>query len=90
MLTHEYKLVASAERSKLMPLQFPGDSTPTNTGISIRAIDTDTGRTVVVIASQEVIQDYGLDEVQRKASEKFDSRKQEPNGTVSIRTGDFA
>lgn len=71
-----------------MPLQFSGASADTISGVSIRAID-QSGKQVAVMASHEVIQDHGLDQVQQVASDKYDRGRVEANGTVVVRAADF-
>jgi len=71
-----------------MPLAFPGETTQTISGVSIRAIDP-TGKTIVVMASLEAVQDQGLFDVQQVASKKYDSGQLESNGTIVVRSSDF-
>ncbi len=71
-----------------MPLDFTGESTDTEFGVSLRALNRDRNQ-VIVIASHEAIQDHGLSEVHRVASEKYDNRKVDGN-TVTVRNADFS
>ena len=72
-----------------MPLLFPGQTTPhPEGGLSIRATDVATNAPVLVRASDEAIQDYGLPTVQSVAERKYDAGQTEPNGGVWVRTAD--
>ncbi|ESW88668.1 hypothetical protein NKH47_14770 [Mesorhizobium sp. M1060] len=44
---------------------------------------------VVVVTSTEAIEDYGLEAVQDKASEKYDAKRFNENGRVTVTTSDF-
>ena len=72
-----------------MPLTFPGQTTETESRVSIRATDPE-GKQVAVAASHEAIQDYGLSRVEEVASDKFDNRKFETDGSIFVRTADFS
>lgn len=72
-----------------MPLRFPGQTTETESRVSIRATDF-AGKQVVVAASHEAIQDYGMSRVQEVASDKFDSGKFETDSSIFVRTADFS
>jgi hypothetical protein len=71
-----------------MPLSFTGDQMETIAGVSIRATD-HTGKRVVVIASQEAVQDHEIADVQNAASEKYDRGEVEADGTVRVRNADL-
>ncbi|THH38088.1 hypothetical protein E4Z66_00485 [Aliishimia ponticola] len=53
----------------------------------LEAFDGDTR--VVVVSSQEAIQDNGLPAVQQKASEKYDAKLLDEAGRVKVFTTDF-
>lgn len=72
----------------LVGLTFTGESVDSLEGTSLEAKDS-SGRRIVVRASHEAIQDFGLSRVEAKASEKFANGQVEPNGTVIVRTSDF-
>ena len=72
-----------------MALTYSGESVPTENGFSLRAEDSISGKIVTVKASHEVIQDYGLPQVQAMGEKKYNSGKIEENGTVLVRTSDF-
>ena len=71
-----------------MPLSFPGDSVPTQSGFSLKGIDTATKKRVAVKASNEAISDYGLVIVQKTTSSKYDAGDIEDDGSVTIHTAD--
>jgi hypothetical protein len=73
-----------------MPLIFQGEMIETLTCISIKAIDASTGETVIVKASHEAFQDYQLCGVQEVASDKYDRGQSEADGSIIVRTADFA
>ena len=72
-----------------MPLYFTDEEAETLNGVSIEARDV-SGKTVVVKASSEAIQDYGRSKVEEVASDKFDRGEIEADGTVLVRTVDCA
>ena len=72
-----------------MPLSFTGEHVETATGFSLKAKDV-YGATVAVKATKEVVHQEGLFHVQQVASDKFDMGKIESDGSVSVRTSDFA
>lgn len=53
----------------------------------LEAFDGDTR--VVVVTSQEAIEDHGLPAVQRKASEKYDAKLFDATGRIKVFTRDF-
>jgi len=71
-----------------MPLDFTGRTVNDVTGVSIQAVDSATGAPVVVKASHEAIQDHGLSRVQEVASNKFDLRNVESDGSIFVREAD--
>jgi hypothetical protein len=72
-----------------MPLYFPGETVPTTKGtVSIRAKD-QSGASVVVISALEAIQDHGLPRVKDVASNKYDNRQLEPDGSIFVSKNDF-
>ena len=75
-----------------MPLIFTGITVERSdlNGLSIQAKDSATGKTVVVVASYEAIQDYGQDRAQDVASDKYDKGKTEPDGSVLVYTAECA
>ena len=73
-----------------MPLIFPGETIETLTCVSIKATDSSTGEPVIVKASHEAIQDYQLCGVQEVASDKYDRGQIEADGSIIVRTADFA
>jgi hypothetical protein len=72
-----------------VPLMFHEDPIPMIEGFAIRATDS-AGKLVPVRASQEVVQDHGLHDVQRMASDKYDKGQFQPDGSVVVRNSDFA
>ena len=72
-----------------MPLYFSGEAVETLNGPIMRAKDSN-GKTVIVRASSEAIQDYGELKVQEVASDMFDRGQCEADGSVFVRTGDCA
>lgn len=55
--------------------------------VLLEAFDGD--RRVVVVSSQEAIDDYGLSAVQQKASEKYNAQLFDSDGRIKVFTGDF-
>lgn len=53
----------------------------------LEAFDGD--RRIVVVSSQEAIQDNGLSAVQQKASEKYDAKLFDAVGRIKVLTTDF-
>lgn len=49
----------------------------------------DGGTRIVVVCSQEAIDDYGLPAVQQKASEKYDAKLFDDAGRIKVYTTDF-
>jgi hypothetical protein len=72
-----------------MTLIYMGDSVRTENGVSLRAKDSISGRTVAVKASDEVLRDFGLPKVQAMGQTKFDAGKIQEDGCVSVSTSDF-
>jgi hypothetical protein len=72
-----------------MPLYFSGEAVETLNGLTIRATDSN-GKTVVVRATSEAIQDHGQSMVERVASDMFDRGQFEADGSVFVRTRDCA
>ncbi len=73
-----------------MPLDFPGETAPhPEGGLGIRAKDAATGKSVPVRASDEAIQDHGLERAKAVAEHKYDAGQTEENGGVWVRVGDF-
>ena len=72
-----------------MPLYFSGRTVETLDGLSIAATDS-TGKTVVVKASHEAIQDHGQSKVEEVASERFDRGEIEADGSVLVRAAHCA
>jgi hypothetical protein len=72
-----------------MPLNFSGEAVETLNGLTLRATDSN-GKTVVVRASSQAIQDYGQSVVERVASDLFDRGQLEADGSVFVRTRDCA
>lgn len=72
-----------------MPLIFSGETLKTDIGVSLPATNS-AGGTVVVIASHEAIQDYGVPQVESIASAKYDRGQIEEDGTIRVRTADCA
>lgn len=71
-----------------MPLSFTGQSVTTpNFGRSLEASD---GNSIIaVLTSEEAIQDFGLDAVQQKASDKYDAGQLDETGRVIVFTDDL-
>jgi hypothetical protein len=69
-----------------MGLSFSGKQADTDTGVSLEAFDGD--KRVVVKASSEAIQDYGLSAVRQCASEKYDAGDL-ADGFVQVWTDDL-
>jgi hypothetical protein len=72
-----------------MPLIFTGQQAKTMTGVSLQATNSE-GESVVVQASDEAIQDFGMGRVQDVASNKYDKGQTEGDGSIFIRTVDCA
>lgn len=53
----------------------------------LEAFDGD--KRIVVVGSQEAIDDYGLPAVQQKASEKYDAQLFDAAGGIKVLTSDF-
>lgn len=53
----------------------------------LEAFDGD--KRVVVVSSQEAIDDHGLSAVQQKASEKYDAQRFDAVGRIKVLTSDF-
>lgn len=71
-----------------MPLRFTGKQTVTdNFHHLLEAKDGETR--VVVLASQEAVEDFGLGAVQEKAAEKYAAGLIEGDGRVKVFTTDF-
>ena len=71
-----------------MPLMFTGSSgSSVQFELLLEAFDGD--RRVVVITSQEAINDHGLGSVQMRASEKYDAGQLEDDGRVRVFTTDL-
>ena len=70
-----------------MPLSFSGRTSETESRISIQAADGN-GNPVVVMASYEAFQDYGIARVEEAASRKFDAGLFEENHSIFVRTQD--
>lgn len=73
-----------------MPLRFTGNKATDSETFQQLLEAMDGGKRVVVLASDEAIQDYGLGAVQDKAEEKYDAGQVEPNGRVKVFTTDFS
>lgn len=53
----------------------------------LEAFDGD--KRIVVVSSQEAIEDNGLSAVQQKASEKYDAKRFDAEGRIKVLTTDF-
>jgi hypothetical protein len=73
---------------QVMPLVFSGEiGSSENFETLLEAFDGNTR--VVVVSSQEAIDDYGLAAVQNKASEKYDAKSFSDSGRIKVFTSDF-
>lgn len=71
-----------------MPLRFTGETgSNTNFAKMLEAYDGETR--VIVITSEEAIQDHGLAAVQQRASEKYAAGELEDSNKVRVFTTDF-
>ncbi len=71
-----------------MPLDFSGEPHAIINGTIYRAIGSN-GKTIVVEASREAIEDFGEARVQAKANDKYDAGLVY-DGKVTVRTTDFS
>lgn len=71
-----------------MPLTFTGE-TGSSQKFETLLEAYDGNKRIVVVTSQEAIEDYGLPAVQAKASAKYDARTLDPDGRVKVLTSDF-
>lgn len=69
-------------------MQFTGEHGPVKAGISLKATDS-FGAIVIVMATKEVVQQYGLYSVHLVASDKYDSGQVESDGSVLVQMVDF-
>lgn len=70
-----------------MGLLFSGRRETTDLGESFEAFDGD--KRVIVKASSEAVQDYGLPAVRECASRKYDAGNLTPDGFVQVFTADL-
>jgi hypothetical protein len=71
-----------------LPLIFKGENGASQEFETLlEAFDGD--KRVVVVSSQEAIEDYGLAAVHEKASEKYDAKMFDPAGRIKVLTSDF-
>lgn len=75
-----------------MPLRFTENRNPTLGWVSLESFDIATDSRVVVHATDEAIEDFGLSAVEQRASDKYDAGQFEvdPPPLIRVRTSDFA
>ena len=71
-----------------MPLTFTGETGRSqNFETLLEAYDGN--KRIVIVTSQEAIEDYGLPAVQAKASAKYHAKTLDPDGRVKVLTSNF-
>ena len=71
-----------------MPLIFTGEKGASQVFETLlEAYDGD--KRIVVVTSQEAIDDHGLPAVQELASQKYDAERFDPTGRIKVLTDDF-
>jgi hypothetical protein len=87
--THTTFVPINQRQEEPMPLHFTGRKTINdNFQHVLEAKDGD--KHVVVLVSQEAIEDFGLDSVQDKAMEKYAAGAVDGEGRVKVLTADFS